>query len=99
MTQLKMNIKIHLHYIYRCNSFSVFAEEEVNEDFVVIMMNMMMVLKCEKLNLRVLRNIVFKRDCNSQLLRKAKYSHRSENTSENAIKKLGKSHFTHDIYV
>ena len=38
MTQLKMNIKIHLHYIYRCNSFSVFAEEEVNEDkFVVIM--------------------------------------------------------------
>ena len=61
-------------------------------------MNMMMVLKCEKLNLRVLRNIVFKRDCNSQLLRKAKYSHRSENTSENAIKKLGKSHFTHDIY-
>ena len=58
-------------------------------------MNMMMVLKCEKLNLRVLRNIVFKRDCNSQLLRKAKYSHRSENTSENAINKLGKSHFTH----
>ena len=40
MTQLKTNIKIHLHYIYRCNSFSVFAEEEVviNEDtFVVIM--------------------------------------------------------------
>ena len=38
MTQLKMNIKIHLHYIYRCNSFCVFAEEEVNEDkFVVIM--------------------------------------------------------------
>ena len=71
-------------------------------------MNMMKVLKCEKLSLRVLRNIVFKqkafmmkhkRNCNSQLLRKAKHSHRSENTSENAINKLGKSHFTHDIYV
>ena len=40
ITQLKTNIKIHLRYIYRCNSFSVFAEEEVviNEDkFVVIM--------------------------------------------------------------
>ena len=46
--------------------------------------------KCEKLNLD-------KRNCNVKFFRKAK--RRSENPSEDAINKLGKSHFTHDIYV